>query len=262
MKIQSPALGSPCWFEFSSTNAPVSLAFFCSLFEWQHEDQDMGPMGIYSFLRHTNGGMVGAHWQMPEAQRAMNIPSNWGVYFKVLSVDASHRDALSQGATEYVAPMDVADYGRMSVLSDPTGAAFSLWEERSPNTDPLVMFEPHAIGWVELATRALPQAQDFYQHLLGWHYIASSMPGNAGDYMRIHIDDTRYGGILPMTKEWEGIPPHWGIYIVVSSVDACIQRAEALGGKCCVPAFNVPNVGRIAVLNDPTGGSFSVIELT
>jgi uncharacterized protein len=262
MKIQSPTIGAPCWFEFSSTDAPRSLAFFCSLFEWEHHDQDMGPMGTYSFLQHANGGMVGAHWQMPEAQRAMNIPSNWGVYFKVTSVDASHQQALAEGATEYVAPMNVSDYGRMSVLSDPSGAVFSLWEERAPNSDPLVMFETHAIGWVELATRAAPQAQAFYKNLLHWEYSASAMADkNAIGYTRIHIDDIRYGGILPMTNAWDGIPPHWGVYIVVANVDACIQHAELLGGKCCVSAFDIPDVGRIAVINEPTGGSFNIIEL-
>lgn len=137
MKIHNPAIGSPCWFEFSSTDATRSLAFFCALFDWRHQDQDMGPMGVYSFLLHANGGMVGAHWQMPEAQLAMNIPSNWGVYFKVQSVDASHQQALSVGAIEYVAPMDVSDYGRMSVMGDPGGAVFSYGRNVHPTASRL-----------------------------------------------------------------------------------------------------------------------------
>jgi uncharacterized protein len=262
MQIHKIPLGAPCWFEFSSTDASASLPYFCALFDWRNIDQDMGDFGTYSFLQHANGGHVGAHWQMPQAQQAMGVPSNWGVYFFVASVAESHQRALALGAAELVAPMNVSDYGRMSVLRDPTGAVFSIWEAVQQNDDPLVMFERNAPGWVELATRDCAAARSFYQAMFDWHIEhRPASPEHPVDYSEIVCAKTRYGGMLQMTAEWEGIPPHWGLYFVVDDVDATIAKSNGLGGKLCVPAFNAPGVGRIAVLNDPTGSSFYVIAM-
>ena len=53
------------------------------------------------------------------------VPSYWMVYFNVDDVDASHRTALDAGARELVPPIDFPG-GRMSIVSDPEGAAFGL----------------------------------------------------------------------------------------------------------------------------------------
>ena len=52
-------------------------------------------------------------------------PSYWMVYFTVDDVDATHRKAIETGARELVAPLDFPG-GRMSIVSDPQGAAFGL----------------------------------------------------------------------------------------------------------------------------------------
>ena len=66
-------------------------------------------------------------------------------------------------------------------------------------------------------------------------------------------------GMLQMDEQWEGVPSHWSIYLHVADVDAAVARAVELGGSCCVPAFDVPGVGRIARLDDPSGAGFYVM---
>jgi len=66
---------------------------------------------------------------------------------------------------------------------------------------------------------------------------------------------------MAMTPEWGEMPSHWSLYIPVPDVDACLARAVELGGKVCVPAFDVPGVGRIARLDDPAGAGVYVIKL-
>jgi uncharacterized protein len=159
-----------------------------------------------------------------------------------------------------VPPMPVQEYGRMSVLSDPGGAVFSIWQDLQPSEEPLVMFELNAMGWVELATRHSKEVKAFYSKLLGWTYTPSSLPGGY-EYTEWSAGDTRYGGILPMTKEWDGIPSCWGVYVVVADTDACVKKVLELGGKTVVQPFDIPKLGRIAVISEPTGGTFSVITL-
>ena len=51
------------------------------------------------------------------------------------------------------------------------------------------------------------------------------------------------------------------IYVQVPDVDAIVAKAQAAGGAVCVPAFDAPGVGRIAMIADPTGAACYVITL-
>lgn len=258
MPRTTPPPGAPCWFELASTDPVASTTFHRELFGWTTVDMDLGPMGTYSFLRNSNG-TVGALCSLPPGAPPH---SSWNVYFGVTDADAATHRAKELGAVVVAEPFDVAEHGRMSMLMDPTGAPFNLWQSRAPDAGDFVMFEDHAIGWVELASRDASAARDFYVALLGWKCEASkvSMPGDV-QYLEYGVGGTRYGGILPMTAEWGEMPSHWSIYVPVPDVDACTARAVQLGGKLCVPAFDAPGVGRIARIDDPTGGGAYVIQL-
>ncbi|MBL8890058.1 MAG: VOC family protein [Planctomycetaceae bacterium] len=261
MQITEMRQGIPCWFELASTDPDKSAAFYHGLFGWQRFDMDLGPIGTYSFLNNANG-CVGALCSMMPGPKSAGLPSTWGVYFAVDRCDDSTTRAVELGATIIAPPMDVNQHGRMSVLSDPTGAVFSLWQSTSSGGGPFVMFENHAVGWVELATRDTLKAREFYSKLLGWTYTESPIPvPDSGNYIEISVGGTRYGGILPMNPEWGEIPPHWGVYVMVPDVNACIAKAKELGGGNPLPAFDAPGVGRISMVSDPTGALCYVIAL-
>jgi predicted enzyme related to lactoylglutathione lyase len=258
MPRTSPPPGAPCWFELASANPAASADFHRDLFGWSKVDMDLGSMGTYSFLRNANG-TVGALCGLPPGASPQSV---WNVYFLVNDVDAATARAQELGARVVAQPFDVAEHGRMSMLIDPAGAAFSLWQSRNPDGGDFVMFEDHAVGWVELASRDAIAARDFYVALLGWDCQPSKVPVPGGvEYVEYGVGGTRYGGILPMTTEWGEMPSHWSIYVPVADVDACTARATELGGKVCVPAFDAPGVGRIARIDDPTGAGAYVIHL-
>lgn len=258
MKITEMKVGAPCWFELSSTEPDKSKQFYRQLFGWQNTDMDMGPMGVYSFLNNTNGS-IGACCGLHPDQKAMGMPSCWGVYFAVDSCDDTTAKATQLGATVLAQPFDVSEHGRMSVIADPTGAVFYLWQPKANGGGQFVMFEDHAVGWVELATRDSVRARDFYSQLLGWTYSDIPIPG--ATYSEISVGDTKYGGILPMSEHWGDVPPHWGIYVMVPDVDSCVNLAKQIGGSNPMPAFDAPGVGRIAMIADPTGANCYIIKL-
>lgn len=261
MPVTEMILGAPCWFELASTDPAKSFAFYRDLFEWVKLDMDLGEIGTYSFLNNKNGG-IGALCSMQDQQKAAGVPSHWLVYFAVEDCDSSTAQAESLGGTVLLQPMDVSGHGRMSIVSDPSGAVCCLWQTVSSGDGQFIMFEDHAVGWVELATRDSNAAKLFYGNLLNWSFSESKIPIPTSEpYLEIEVSGTRYGGILPMNEQWGDMAPHWSIYIMVPDIDVCVARTSELGGNVCVPPFDAPGVGRIAMIQDPTGAGTYIIQL-
>jgi uncharacterized protein len=107
--------------------------------------------------------------------------------------------------------------------------------------------------WNELMTRNVEAAKKFYADTLGWSFDAMPMPGG-GTYWLATIDGEPVGGIFDISgAEYQGVPESWMPYIAVDDVDARVKKAIAAGAKLMKPAFDVPGVGRIAILMEPGG---------
>lgn len=108
-----------------------------------------------------------------------------------------------------------------------------------------------AFGWFELMTTDVETAKTFYNGLFGWEYETVPIPG--AEYTMVKVDGIAVAGIMEMTKECKSMPPSWGIYITVNDVDTTVASIAELGGKVLRPAFDIPQVGRFCVLQDPHG---------
>jgi hypothetical protein len=87
---------------------------------------------------------------------------------------------------------------------------------------------------------------------LGWNYDAMPMGGDT--YWLATMDGEPVGGILDISgHDFEGVPESWMAYIAVDDVDARVAKAVKAGAKLMKPAFDVPGVGRIAILMQPDG---------
>src|ERR1700675_64061 len=112
---------------------------------------------------------------------------------------------------------------------------------------------PGAFCWVELATSDQNGAETFYNSVFGW--TVNDMPmGPNGFYTMFQLEDRNVGAAYALRAEQcsQGVPPHWMLYVSVASADDAADRTAQLGGKVCAPAFDVFDVGRMAVLQDPT----------
>ena len=68
------------------------------------------------------------------------------------------------------------------------------------------------------------------------------------------MGDKPVGGLFTIGgSQWEGVPEHWMSYLAVDDVDARVKKATAVGAKLMRPVFDVPGVGRIAILTEPGG---------
>jgi predicted enzyme related to lactoylglutathione lyase len=115
-----------------------------------------------------------------------------------------------------------------------------------------------AFSWSELATPDPEAAAVFYAALFGWQ-VQPAMPG-LGDYRLASIGSEMVAGIMLPPPDALPMPPHWGVYITVTHCDKAVEKAVALGGRLLVQPMDVPTVGRMAVLQDPQGAVFSVMQ--
>lgn len=118
-----------------------------------------------------------------------------------------------------------------------------------------------AFIWYELMTPDPEGAKAFYDAVVGWN-IGEGAPEFQGYRMIGRSDGGNAGGVLPLNDEMRehGARPIWLGYIGVRDVDQAVSSIEAAGGKALMPAFDIPNVGRIAMVTDQQGAPFYVMK--
>ncbi|MES0810191.1 VOC family protein [Roseibium sp. SCPC15] len=116
------------------------------------------------------------------------------------------------------------------------------------------MAEHGIFYWNELMTRDTEKAREFYGKTLGWTF--TEMPMEEGIYLLAKLGDKPVAGLFPMNgPQFDGLPDHWFSYIAVDDVDERLDLAKAHGGEIVRPPFDVPGVGRIAILKDVNGAA-------
>jgi uncharacterized protein len=120
------------------------------------------------------------------------------------------------------------------------------------------MWSHGSFYWNELMTWDVEQAKRFYGASIGWTFEA--MPMANGTYWLAKMDEKAVAGIFPLSRpEFEGVPEGWMSYLAVDDVDARIETAKAAGAKVMREPFEVPDVGRIAILKEPGGAGIGWI---
>ena len=120
------------------------------------------------------------------------------------------------------------------------------------------MWSHGSFFWNELMTRDAEAAKKFYGATLGWTYEAMPMPD--GTYWIAKMGAAPVGGLFTLSgPEFERAPEMWFTYIAVDDADARAKKLTAAGGKVLRPAFDVPNVGRIVVVQDNAGVMFGMM---
>lgn len=109
--------------------------------------------------------------------------------------------------------------------------------------------------WYELTTSDMAGAQEFYSTILGWTVVDSGMPGM--DYRLAKIGDTMIAGLTPAQ---DGMPNAWTLYFAVTDCDASFAQAQALAATSVVPPTDIPGTGRFAILIDPQGAAFGILQ--
>jgi uncharacterized protein len=113
--------GSFTWSELATSDLAKSKAFYSAVFDW-----GWGGADEYAEAQ-VDGRTVAGVMPRPPAMPA-EVPDHWLVYFGTAAVDEDTKKAVTLGGTQLVEPTDIPSTGRFSVLLDPQGAAFGLFQ--------------------------------------------------------------------------------------------------------------------------------------
>jgi uncharacterized protein len=108
---------------------------------------------------------------------------------------------------------------------------------------------------LELATPDLAKAKEFYGGLFGWEFKDNDM-GPMGIYSTFQPSAAPGGGVYSMP----GAPPAWLAYIGVDDIDAATDKAKELGAQVVRDVTEIPHVGWMSILIDPTGATIALFE--
>jgi predicted enzyme related to lactoylglutathione lyase len=111
-----------------------------------------------------------------------------------------------------------------------------------------------AFHWNELMTRDVKKSREFYKKTLGWTYEDMPMGEMYGTYTIIKSGEAMVGGMFEMKGPmFEATPECWFAYIAVDDLDKRLKKLKDAGGKVLREPWDVPGVGRIAIVADSTG---------
>lgn len=227
-----------CWHGIS-TPVTAGKAFYPRVLGWDLADDPAGPMFV------APGGAV-AHIQPPE-----NGPPAWCSFLAVDDLDASTETCRAHGGQVLVGPTDLP-VGRFSVVTTPSGAVFGLYQ--GAESDVLAEPGPGSIHWVELQSTDIATDLTWFSEVFG--LVGREQQMQSGAYHVLEADGEPRGGVRASASEASFFVP----WVQVDSLDDTLGSVDAEGGQRITPIFEDPTVGRMAVVADPGGASFGIIQ--
>jgi predicted enzyme related to lactoylglutathione lyase len=245
--------GTVVWVDLATPELDKARAFYGELLGWSYVGGDDARMGFYTTAQR-GGRRIAALWKKgPETPG----PSAWCIYFGSDDADETARKVTAAGGQVIAAPMDVMEYGRMAIFSDPTGAVFGVWQSKQ-HTGAQVVNETGAMAWHEVYTRDANKAREFYARVFGLEQ--RRLEDAKIEYWTLHQGPTTVCGLMQMTDQFpKEVPSHWNTYFAVDDTDAATAKLQQLGGKVFQPAFDTP-YGRMSAVADPVGAGFCLIK--
>jgi predicted enzyme related to lactoylglutathione lyase len=247
--------GTPCWVDLGTPDVDAAASFYADLFGWETpERENSAEMGGYRRAEKDGADVAGVMPLMQEGQ-----PPAWSTYVSVEDADATAAKVKEAGGSVIAEPMDVMDLGRMAVFADSTGAVFGIWQPGTFAGAALVN-QPGALAWNELATRDLEASKTFYGAVFGWGSEDHDM-GEMGTYTEWKRGEDSLGGMMDVTGRLpDEVPAHWLTYFAVENTDAVVETAKDSGGGVAFGPIDIP-AGRFAIVTDPFGAAFAVIQM-
>lgn len=116
----------------------------------------------------------------------------------------------------------------------------------------ITSYKHGTFSWVDLHTTDAAAAKKFYGELFGWTF--DDMPAGPGmTYTMCKLNGETACALYRMGDNEKGAPPHWASYVTVDDIEETTRKAAASGGKVIEQPFDVMDVGRMAVVQDPSG---------
>jgi hypothetical protein len=247
--------GKVVWADLVTPNLAGAETFYAGLFGWTFRDLHLGEIDYA--VASANGRVIAGLAEVKIAAGEQK-QSHWLSFIAVRDTDATLRHALLDGATVVRKPVSYAGRGRQAVFAGPDGAAFGVIAA-TPGDPADFLAKPGEWIWSSLLTPDPDVAVKFYQSLFG--YDVFDLPSDDGlQHVVLSSQDFARAGINSLPKDAKHRRAHWLNFVRVIDTTEAAAKAVSLGGRVLVEPRLDRHGGRIALLADPYGAPFGVME--
>jgi hypothetical protein len=258
--IVSPAstehhAGKPIFAELITPDIATAKRFYADLFGWTFTDV-AGARAPYA-QAYLNGAAVAGLVEKP-VPAGEHKQSIWLNFFAAPQIDATAQAAVQGGAKVLAAAHDVPGRGREAVLADPQGAVFAILASGSGDP-PDDLSPPGDWIWRSLITNDPAADANFYKSVLGDQVIA--LPATPGEqHFLIASENYARASINSRPAGRPNMHPHWLAYVRVDDAAKMAAKVTTLGGHVLAEPRPDRHGGMIAVVADPMGAPFGLME--
>ncbi|MEP6638241.1 MAG: VOC family protein [Chloroflexota bacterium] len=245
-------LNKPAWVDLATSDPAAARDFYTKIFGWDIEVNPDPQYGGYAIAKNGGQDAAGIGGVQSPGQ-----PSAWSAYIGTDDIDGLSRRVTEAGGRVIAPAFDVGDQGKMAVFQDPSGAFISAWQAtrmRGFQTE-----GSNAFGWAEVNARGVDKVLPFYEQVFGWTLKPSGSPDQA--YTEFEVDGQSFGGAAEMNPMVPAeVPSHWLVYFTVDDVERSFRKALDAGAREQLAPMDFPG-GRMAIVSDPQGASFGLMQL-
>jgi len=246
--------GKVIWVDLVTPDMARAEPFYAGLFGWKFDAVVGDPNYVIASL---DGQAVGGLYQKTPTPNQARQPA-WLTFIAASDVDAARRLALAHGAKLLSGPKSYPQRGRQAVFADPDGAVFAVLASSSGDP-PDFLAAPGEWIWSSLLAHDADREAAFYQTLFG--YDVFDLPNDGPlEHLILSSDDFARVGVNSLPNDSARRHPHWLNFVRVLDAADTAARAATLGGRVLVEPRLDRHGGRVAVIADPTGAPFGIME--
>jgi predicted enzyme related to lactoylglutathione lyase len=252
---QEHHVGKVVLVELVTPDLVAAKRFYGGLLGWTFRDIEGGRADYAeaSLGGHQVAGLI--HRDIPAGEHRQPA---WLSFIAVRDADAAAKIAQQSGAKLLFGPRDMPDRGREAVLADPQGAVFAILASSSGDP-PDTLAAPGEWIWSSLITTDPDADAGFYQTLFGYE-VFDLDAGEDSQHLMFASDDYARASANPLPVRKPDLRPHWLNFIHVEDTVKMTAKVIALGGRVLVEPRLDRQGGKVAVVADPTGAVFGLLE--
>ncbi len=238
------------WTDLSTFDLDATKGFYEKIFGWQYHAEAGYHLG------YVGDQQAAGVYVMPEKFQKMRMPSFWMSYILVTDINTVVEKAKQMGGIVEVKPTDFMGGGQISLIRDPSGAGFTVWE--GPDLGGKDEGAQHGrMAWNELYVSDAALVLDFYKGVFGWSFTRDQ--SYAGERYDIYNGvGTAIAALEIIPNEIKGKHEFWVPYFAVKDMTQALQVVTHQGGEIVDQSDRGGT--KLALVHDPQGAAFALTE--
>jgi len=246
--------GKVIWADLVTPDLDAAKHFYGALFGWTFRDVPGDPNYTLVLL---DGEPLAGLFKKPLPSGPAAQPA-WLTFLAVTDVNAAQAAAQQHGGKVLVKAHDYPQRGRQAVLADPDGAVFAVLAAKGGDPSDYLA-APGEWIWSSLLVKDPQRETAFYKTLFGYDVYDLASEGDPQHYV-LSTDGFARAGLNALPADSMRRHPHWLNFVRVTDAVDTAKKAIGLGGRVLVAPRLDRHGGQLAVLADPSGAIFGVME--